>query len=89
MNWCTTQQSFALAVIKPVLEYCSCIRHHNIAQSLSAQIESIQKPPAITIILNGGRDTSYTKSLPINTDICYLQQIRNILSIIQENDGNF
>jgi len=45
-------------------------------QSLSVQIESIQKR-AIIIVLNCGRHISHTKMLA-DTDICSLQQRRNI-----------
>jgi len=34
---------YHFAVIRPVLEYCSCIWHHNITNKLSLQIEAIQK----------------------------------------------
>jgi len=34
---------YYVAVIRPVLEYCSCIWHHNITNKLSLQIEAIQK----------------------------------------------
>ena len=53
---------YYIAVTRPVLEYCSCIWHHNIPQLLSIQIESIQKR-ALRIILNCDRDTSYEKML--------------------------
>jgi len=42
---------YYIVVIRPVLEYCYCIWHHNISQSLSIQIESIQKR-TLRIILN-------------------------------------
>ena len=40
---------YYVAVIRPVLEYCSCIWHHNITNKLSLQIQAIQKR-AIKII---------------------------------------
>ena len=33
---------YYVAVIRPVLEYCSCIWHHNITNKLSLHIEAIQ-----------------------------------------------
>jgi len=36
-------------VIRPVLEYCCCIWHHNIPNKLALQVENIQKR-AIKII---------------------------------------
>ena len=73
------QDTRYIAVIRPVLEYCSCIWHHIIPQSLSVQIKSIQKR-ALRIILNGGRDTSTQKYsltltfVPYSRDEIYKQK---------------
>jgi len=53
---------YYVAVIRPVLEYCSCIWHHYITNKLSLQIEAIQKR-AIKIIFECTRDMSYANSL--------------------------
>jgi len=50
------------AVIRPVLEYCSCVWHHNLTNELSVQIETIQKR-AIRIIFECTRDMSYRSAL--------------------------
>jgi len=50
------------AVIRPVLEYCSCVWHHNITNKLSLQIESIQKR-AIRIIFECTRGMPYRSAL--------------------------
>ena len=68
---------YYIAVIRSVLEYCSCIWHHNIPQSLSIHTESIQKRALRRISLNCRRDTSYAKLLA-DTGIFSLQQRRNI-----------
>jgi hypothetical protein len=49
-------------VIRPVLEYCSCIWHHNITNKLSAQIEAIQKR-AIRIIFETTKGMPYLSAL--------------------------
>ena len=50
------------AVIRPVLEYCSCVWHHNLTEELSLQIETIQKR-AIRVIFDCTRDMSYRNAL--------------------------
>ena len=62
------------AVIWPVLEYCSCIWHHNITNKLSLQIEAIQKR-AIKIIFQCTRHMSYANSLYL-TELSSLQHRR-------------
>lgn len=63
------------AVIRPVLEYCSCIWHHNIPNKLSLQVESIQKR-AIKIIFETTRNMHYSSSL-YYADLPSLQQRRD------------
>ena len=46
------------AVICPVLEYCSCIWHHNISTKLAPQIGNIQKR-AIKIIFLKSPEVAY------------------------------
>ena len=65
---------YSVAVIRPVLEYCSCIWHHNIINKLSLQIEAIQKR-AIKIIFECTRDMSYANSLYL-TELSSLQHRR-------------
>ena len=65
---------YYVAVIRPVLEYCSCIWHHNITNKLSLQIEAIQKR-AIKIIFECTRDMSYANSLYL-TELSSLQHRR-------------
>jgi len=50
------------AVIRPVLEYCSCVWHHNLTNGSSLQIETIQKQ-AICIIFECTRDMPYRSAL--------------------------
>ena len=63
-----------VAVIRPVLEYCSYIWHHNIINKLSLQIEAIQKR-AIKIIFHCTRGMSYAISLYV-ADLSSLQHRR-------------
>ena len=65
---------YYVAVIRPVLEYCSCIWHHNITNKLSLQIEAIQKR-AIKIIFECTRDMSYANCLYL-TELSSLQHRR-------------
>ena len=55
---------YYIAVIRPVLEYCSCVWHHNLNQNLSVQIESIQKR-AMRIIFECTRDMPYVIALSL------------------------
>jgi len=52
---------YYIAVIRPVLEYCSCVRHHSIPHT--DYTDWIHPKQALGIILNCGRDTSYAKML--------------------------
>ena len=65
---------YYVAVIPPVLEYCSCIWHHNITNKLSLHIEAIQKR-AIKIIFECTRGMSYVNSLYV-ADLSSLQHCR-------------
>jgi len=60
--------------IRPVLEYCSCIWHHNITNKLSLHIEAIQKR-AIKIMFECTRGMSYLNSLYF-ADLSSLQHRR-------------
>jgi len=48
--------------IRPVLEYCCCVWHHNISNKLALQIENIQKR-AIKIIFEHTRRMPYSSAL--------------------------
>jgi len=50
------------AVIRPVLEYCCCVWHHNISYKLALQIENIQKR-AMKIIFEHTRGMPYSSFL--------------------------
>jgi len=53
---------FYVAVIRPILKYCSPVWNHNLPQYLSDKIESIQKE-AIRIIFSVTRGMSYIFAL--------------------------
>jgi len=50
------------AVIRPVLEYCCCVWHHNISNKLALQLENIQKR-AMKIIFEHTRGMPYSSAL--------------------------
>ena len=56
------QLHFYVAVIRPILEYCSPVLNHNLPQYLSDKIESIRKR-AIRIICSVTRGISYIFAL--------------------------
>lgn len=69
---------FYVAVIRPILEYCSPVWNHNLPQYLSDKIESIQKR-AIRIIFSVTRGMSYIFALSY-AELPSLQQRRQTLA---------
>ena len=69
---------FYVAVIRPILEYCSPVWNYNLPQYLSDKIESIQKR-AIRIIFSVTRGMSYIFAL-FYAELPSLQQRRQTLA---------
>jgi len=65
---------FCVAVIRPILEYCSPVWNHNLPQYISDKIDSIQKR-AIRIIFSVTRGMSYIFALSY-AELPSLQQRR-------------